>query len=78
MRPKYDMQRQYEYRIPKRVTEIKIIGDNFYAICPMCKRLLDREYMEFCDVCGQNLSWRRFAKVIKKTCGAESLEEWYD
>lgn len=31
-----------------------------YPICPRCDCTLDREYMQYCDRCGQRLSWERF------------------
>lgn len=55
------------YRIPLPVLEIVLIrsGDS-YAVCPRCDSLLDREYMGYCDRCGQCLAWELFdyAKVV--------------
>ena len=28
-----------------------------YPVCPRCEMSMDREYMSFCDRCGQRLSW---------------------
>lgn len=54
------------YRIPLPVTEITEYwsGDR-YPLCPRCGRSLEREYMGFCDRCGQRLGWSmlQFAKV---------------
>lgn len=52
------------YRTPKQVTDIRQLayGDQ-YAVCPGCNHLLDREYMAFCDTCGQRLSWCNFTKA---------------
>ena len=49
------------YRIPMPVTEILVFvhGDG-YPICPRCNMPLDREYMGFCDRCGQRLGWESF------------------
>lgn len=35
-------------------------------LCPRCKTPLDREFMSFCDSCGQRLDWHgfSFAKAI--------------
>lgn len=46
------------YRIPLSVTQIVLFpsGDS-YCVCPRCDNLLDREYMSYCDCCGQCLSW---------------------
>lgn len=57
-----------QYRIPMPVLQVLILtnGDS-YSICPRCDLLLDREYMHFCDRCGQRLSWKlfRFAQVVR-------------
>ena len=49
------------YRIPKPVKEVLLFasGDS-YPICPRCDESIDREYMQFCDCCGQRLSWLHF------------------
>ena len=55
------------YRLPLPVTKVLVLlcGDG-YPICPRCDCAMDREYMRFCDRCGQHLSWELFdyAKVI--------------
>lgn len=55
------------YRLPLPVTKVLVFfrGDN-YPICPRCDCTLDREYMRFCDRCGQCLSWELFdcVKVV--------------
>lgn len=55
------------YRLPLPVTKVLVLlhGDS-YPICPRCDCTADREYMRFCDRCGQHLSWELFdyAKVI--------------
>ena len=55
------------YRLPLPVTRVLVFsrGDS-YPICPRCDCTVDREYMHFCDRCGQHLSWALFdyAKVI--------------
>lgn len=55
------------YRIPLPVSDILLFPDkNSYPICPRCDSTLDREYMHFCDRCGQRLAWNffHFATVI--------------
>lgn len=32
-----------------------------YALCPACNRPLDREYINYCYLCGQHLAWNQFA-----------------
>ena len=54
------------YRIPLPVTKVIAYNKTTYPICPRCAVSLDREYMYFCDRCGQKLNWDLFeyAKVI--------------
>lgn len=55
------------YRIPMPVKEVLLFscGDS-YPICPRCGESFDREYMLFCDRCGQRLAWEfyEFAAII--------------
>ena len=55
------------YRIPLPVTEVVVFrsGDG-YSVCPRCDSLLDREYMGYCNCCGQCLGWELFdhARVV--------------
>ena len=54
------------YRIPLPVTRVIAYSKTTYPICPRCAISLEREYMAFCDRCGQRLNWNFFehAKVI--------------
>ena len=56
-----------KYRLPMPVSQVLVFpsGDS-YSICPRCDTTLDREYMRYCDRCGQHLSWKlfRFAKIV--------------
>ena len=47
------------YRIALPVTQmVKYPTRGYcYPICPRCKRSMDREYVSFCDRCGQKLDW---------------------
>lgn len=46
------------YRIPLPVVEVVVFhSGGGYCVCPRCDNLLDREYMRFCDCCGQHLAW---------------------
>lgn len=33
------------------------LGESLYYLCPGCHTFLPREYMRFCDCCGQRLGW---------------------
>lgn len=56
------------YRIPLQVTEVlELLHGDSYPICPRCDSTVDREYMNFCDRCGQHLGWELFdfARTIR-------------
>ena len=54
------------YRVPLPVTKVIALTNTTYPLCPRCNLSLEREYMSFCDRCGQKLNWDLFehAKVI--------------
>lgn len=54
------------YRVPLPITKVLALASTTYPICPRCKLSLEREYMSFCDRCGQKLKWDLFdyAKII--------------
>lgn len=57
----------YRYRIPMQVKRIRrFLDGSYYPICPGCQQTIDREYMRFCDRCGQRLVWEmyEFATVV--------------
>lgn len=46
------------FRTPMQIEKIiQYKSGDSYPICPRCDCSLDREYMRFCDRCGQRLSW---------------------
>lgn len=49
------------YRVSMSVVSILVFpnGDS-YPICPRCDNTLEREYMRFCDRCGQRLDWENY------------------
>ena len=55
------------YRVPMHVTKVIAYTNSVYPICPRCEVSLEREYMSFCDRCGQKLNWDFFdhAKIIR-------------
>lgn len=59
------------YRMGMRVTEVMVFdssmcGKTGYYVCPRCKVTMEREFVSFCDRCGQRLDWNgyRRARVI--------------
>ena len=56
------------YRLPLPVSKIIVYADNTtYPLCPRCESALEREYVRFCDQCGQKLNWDLFeyARVVR-------------
>lgn len=49
------------YRHPRQVTKSRTYskGDT-YPVCPRCSMSLEREYMSYCDRCGQCLAWDHY------------------
>ena len=49
------------FRVPMPVTELKVFpdcsGQPAYYVCPRCGLTMEREFMAFCDRCGQRLDW---------------------
>lgn len=56
-----------QFRTSMAVVEVlRLKSGEEFPICPRCHISLEREYMNFCDRCGQKLCWHDFrhAKVI--------------
>ena len=59
------------YRRPMRVRELMVFscGDrtDSYYLCPRCRITMEREFMKYCDRCGQCLDWSRhdWAKIVR-------------
>ena len=55
------------YRMPMIVDEAVVFPrwpvDDIYYRCPRCQKLLDREFMAYCDSCGQCLDWSDYRKA---------------
>lgn len=55
------------YRVPMVVKDMVSFyhfpEDNVYYRCPRCQELLPREFMAYCDRCGQCLDWREYRKA---------------
>jgi len=54
------------YRLKAHISEVMMLSDGGYYICPRCKVTLERDFQDYCDRCGQHLDWTecRKAKVI--------------
>ena len=55
----------FTYQIPKEVAQImKQHNGESYPVCPRCKMTIEREYMSFCDRCGQKLGWTNLEDAV--------------
>lgn len=62
------------YRTKMAVAEIMIFPDgNRYYVCPRCNVTMEREFMNFCDRCGQCLDWAEHKKARKVFSGQPSI-----
>lgn len=62
---------ELRFRRAMAVTEVVYFSPSTgsFPRCPRCHQTIDREYMHFCDRCGQKLDWTSFedsAAVIFK------------
>ena len=55
------------YRLGMPVTEVVVFpsacGKTGYYRCPRCQVTMEREFMAFCDRCGQCLNWMDYKKA---------------
>ncbi len=38
-------------------------GHSDYYVCPACHVTLAREFMAYCDCCGQRLDWKKYREA---------------
>ena len=58
------------YRRPLSVSVIVVTqNQDSYPLCPRCGHWLEREYVGFCDTCGQRLRWDRIERAELKHLG---------
>ena len=51
------------YRISMAVTKLRKYQTTTYYICPRCNTTMEREFMAYCDRCGQCLGWIDYRKA---------------
>ena len=69
-----DPNKELSFRNSLRVTEYIVIkGHDLYPLCPRCQISLEREYMQFCNNCGQKLSWNKFSKAKERKIPLRSI-----
>ena len=64
-----DARAALRYRQPMEVRElIRYRSGGTFPICPQCRSAVERDYQQYCDRCGQCLSWRKIdrAQIISK------------
>ena len=49
--------------IPMPVTQVRLYPTAAYSVCPNCRTTLDREFVAYCDRCGQRLSWNGYGRA---------------
>lgn len=68
-----------DYRTAREVRELVMcrdfLGETGYYVCPRCHSLLDREFMRFCDRCGQRLGWNFYLHAKIRRISAEDCSE---
>lgn len=70
------------YRRPMLIRELMVFPNmrpmDSYYVCPRCQTTLDREFVKYCDRCGQCLDWKKYeqAKIVypgRKKRGAKAV-----
>ena len=54
------------YRRPMSITQLMVVPAGIktgYFVCPRCRVTLEREFVAYCDRCGQRLDWRDYKKA---------------
>ena len=51
------------YRTPMQITHLRRFGNSTYYVCPRCNVTMEREFVAYCDRCGQCLSWKSYKKA---------------
>lgn len=71
-----------DYRTVREVREMVVCRDFLcetgYYVCPRCHSLLDREFVRYCDRCGQRLGWHFYSKAKICKFSAECCSETQD
>lgn len=55
-----------QFRIPMPVTDLMVFHNTSFYVCPQCGVTIEREFMRFCDRCGQRLDWNHYknARIV--------------
>lgn len=54
------------YRVARPVTKLVRypMHGYCYPLCPRCKKCMEREYVSYCDRCGQKLNWDKIEEAV--------------
>lgn len=52
------------YRTAMPVVHFREYCSTVYYLCPRCNITMEREFMRYCDRCGQCLDWRKYRKAV--------------
>lgn len=52
------------YRSPMAIRQMRILSGYVFYMCPQCGVTLDREFVSYCDRCGQCLDWKGYRKAV--------------
>lgn len=62
---------EFTFRLPMPVVKVHTFplmsGSPSFPVCPQCGQDLEREYLAYCNCCGQRLSWRLFKNATIET-----------
>lgn len=72
---KVQFQKKHPYRVPMQVRQVMQFHDgNSYPVCPRCDCTIEREYMRYCDRCGQHLKWTTFSFAkVRRSKGDKTI-----
>ena len=55
--------KEESYRTKMNITNLHIHQNAAYPICPRCGAILERDYLKYCNECGQCLGWENYDSV---------------
>ena len=63
----FELPAAFSYRRGMRVHEMMLIRawqmETPYYVCPRCRHTMEREFMKYCDRCGQCLDWSKYLEA---------------
>ena len=55
--------RELTYRLPRKIRmKRRYPNGAVFALCPRCNTPLSRDYLPYCDQCGQQLTWCSYGR----------------